>query len=53
MSTEPTKDCPMCNEPMRLIVRERSHTIPGTRQAVKEVVHEWVCPECDYFEEPE
>jgi hypothetical protein len=43
----------MCNEPMRLIEHERSHTIPGTRQVVKEVVREWVCPECDYFEEPE
>jgi hypothetical protein len=47
------KECPMCNEPMRLVVRERSDTIPGSRQAVKREVREWVCPECDYFEEAE
>ena len=41
----------MCNEPMRLVVRDRTETIPGTRQGVKQVVREWVCPECDYFEE--
>lgn len=41
----------MCNEPMRLVVRARSETIPGTGQAVKKEVREWVCPECDYFEE--
>jgi len=45
------KECPMCGELMRLLVRERSETIPGTSQAVKRQVKEWVCPECDYFEE--
>ena len=45
------KECPMCNEPMRLVVRERSATIPGTGQAVKREEREWVCPECDYFED--
>ena len=38
---------------MRLVTRERSDTIPGTRQTVKRDVREWVCPDCDYFEEPE
>ena len=41
----------MCGELMRLLIRERSENIPGTRQAVKREVKEWVCPECDYFEE--
>ena len=41
----------MCGELMRLHVRERAETIPGTRQSVKREVREWVCPECDYFEE--
>ena len=45
------KECPMCNEPMRLVVRERSETIPGTHQVVKREEREWVCPECDYFED--
>ncbi|MDQ3170186.1 MAG: hypothetical protein M3Q55_08625 [Acidobacteriota bacterium] len=43
----------MCGELMRLMTRERSDTIPGTRQTVKREVREWVCPECDYFEEAE
>lgn len=41
----------MCNETMRLVVRERSDTIPGTHQGVKGQLREWVCPECDYFED--
>lgn len=41
----------MCGELMRLLIRERTETIPGTRQTVKREVREWVCPECDYFEE--
>ncbi len=41
----------MCGELMRRVVRERADTIPGTRQTVKREVREWVCPECDYFEE--
>ena len=46
------KECPMCGELMRLVTRERADTIPGTRQTVKREAREWVCPECDYFEEP-
>ena len=41
----------MCGELMRLVIHERSESIPGTRQNVKREVREWVCPECDYFEE--
>jgi DNA-directed RNA polymerase subunit M/transcription elongation factor TFIIS len=39
----PGKDCPMCGELMRL--RE------SQMKTVKVV--EWVCPECDYFEDAE
>ena len=37
---------------MRLDVRETRERLPGTAAsgAVK-VVREWICPECDYFEE--
>ena len=41
----------MCGELMRLVTRERADAIPGTRQTVKREVREWICPECDYFEE--
>ena len=47
------KDCPMCGELMRLTVREREEYIPGTSQPARHVIREWVCPECDYFEEAE
>jgi len=41
----------MCGESMRLETHERLERIPGTAQATKQVVEEWICPECDYFEE--
>jgi acetone carboxylase gamma subunit len=47
------KDCPMCGETMRLSVREREEHVPGVSQPFRRVVREWICPECDYFEEAE
>jgi predicted RNA-binding Zn-ribbon protein involved in translation (DUF1610 family) len=47
------KECPMCGEFMRLVTRERVSRLPGTSQEVKATVKEWVCPECDYFEDEE
>jgi C4-type Zn-finger protein len=48
-----TKECPMCNEIMRVRMAERVDTIPGTQQTTKREYKEWVCPECDYFEDVE
>ena len=48
-----TKECPMCNELMRMRMAERVNTIPGTQQTVKREYREWMCPECDYFEDVE
>jgi hypothetical protein len=47
------KDCPMCGEPMRLRERETIERVPGTPQTQTARVREWVCPECDHFEEDE
>lgn len=47
------KECPMCGEFMRLVVREVVSQVPGTSQVVKSEAREWVCPECDYFEDAE
>jgi C4-type Zn-finger protein len=47
------KECPMCSEFMRLVTRETVTRVPGTSQEVKTTAREWVCPECDYFEEAE
>ena len=41
-------ECPLCGENMRLSVRDVQDAHGSTRQ-----VREWICPECDYFEEAE
>ena len=47
------KECPMCGEFMRLVTRQTVSRLPGTTQEVKTPVREWICPECDFFEEAE
>jgi hypothetical protein len=47
------KECPLCGESMRLSVREIRDVIPGSRETPARVTREWICPECDYFEEAE
>ena len=44
------KECPLCGEAMRLDVRE-VHDRPG--DVAVRLLREWICPECDYFEEAE
>jgi acetone carboxylase gamma subunit len=45
----------MCGETMRLTEREKAvtETLPGTPQTAGTPIREWVCPECDYFEDVE
>jgi hypothetical protein len=40
------RECPLCGESMRLSEREVQEKNGTMRQ-----VREWICPECDYFEE--
>jgi YgiT-type zinc finger domain-containing protein len=47
------KECPLCGTRMRLHAREQTNRVPGSREAKVSRVSEWVCPECDYFEEAE
>ena len=47
------KECPLCGESMRLQIRETADAIPGTGQTTTRTIREWVCPECDYWEEAE
>jgi rubredoxin len=44
-------ECPMCGEYMRLQPLEQVSRIPGTMQQSVRHILEWMCPECDYFEE--
>ena len=51
------RDCPMCGETMRLRTREVVDRVPGIdpgsggAQTKTRRFSEWVCAECDYFEE--
>jgi transposase len=45
------KECPMCGEFMRLVTRQNIEHVPGLPAPVTHVLREWVCPECDYFED--
>lgn len=36
---------------MRLVEREVADTLPGTTHTTRHVLREWICPECDYFED--
>lgn len=47
------KECPLCGETMRLQVREVTESLPGSGQMTSRELREWVCPECDYWEEAE
>ena len=47
------KECPMCGENMRLVAHQSAERIPGQGQSTVREVREWICPECDYFEEAE
>lgn len=47
------KECPLCGEMMELREREIIDRVPGTAQTRTSKFREWVCPECDYFEEAE
>jgi acetone carboxylase gamma subunit len=47
------KDCPLCGESMQLREGEATERVPGYTQTKTQSYREWVCPECDYFEEVE
>jgi hypothetical protein len=47
------KECPLCGETMRLDVKEIRDSMAGGGLTAVRVSREWVCLECDYFEEAE
>jgi len=36
---------------MRLVERQNVVQVPGNLNATTRTIHEWICPDCDYFEE--
>jgi rubredoxin len=47
------RECPLCGGIMRLKDTQTIVRVPGNPSATPKTVREWVCPECDYFEEAE
>jgi hypothetical protein len=47
------RECPLCGSTMRLKRSEALVQIPGNPKTTSRITAEWVCPECDYFEEAE
>jgi C4-type Zn-finger protein len=49
----PAKECPLCGGTMYLRQQEAVVRIPGNPNATTRTTREWVCSDCDYFEEAE
>jgi hypothetical protein len=47
------KECPLCGGTMRLKHTETAVQIPGNPRPTVRRHAEWICPDCDYFEEAE
>ena len=45
------KECPLCGAALRLKVTETVSQIPGNPKPTRRPHREWLCPECDNFEE--
>ena len=46
-----TKECPLCGGTMKLSVKESVVLVPGNPKPSASKTREWICPDCDYFEE--
>jgi rubredoxin len=49
--TDDTRECPMCGGTMQLKQATSAARIPGYTDTRPRKTFEWVCPDCDYFEE--
>ena len=52
-SVTPTRECPLCGSNMRLKTTETVVRVLGNPKNTTRPTTEWVCPDCDYFEEIE
>ena len=48
-----THECPLCGGTMWLKTTNTVARIPGNPRDTTHLSAEWVCPDCDYFEEAE
>jgi transposase len=47
-----SRECPLCGSTMRLKESQAVTQIPGNPAPTVRQHREWICPDCDYFEEP-
>jgi hypothetical protein len=47
------RECPMCGGTMRLKRVASTVQVRGNPQPTPQTTAEWVCPDCDYFEDAE
>jgi hypothetical protein len=45
------KECPLCGTPMVLTTRRLADRLPGSHESKIRETAEWVCPECDHYED--
>jgi len=48
-----TKECPLCGGTMHMRESESIVRVPGNPSATQRTAREWLCPDCDYYEEVE
>ena len=48
-----TRECPLCGGTMQLRTTTSVAHIPGNPRDTTHSSVEWICPDCDYFEEAE
>jgi rubredoxin len=46
-----TRECPLCGGTMTIKRAEAVVRVPGYSTTTTRIRSEWVCPDCDYFEE--
>ena len=49
----PARECPLCGGTMKLKKTETIVRVPGYTKGTTRSNTEWVCSDCDYFEEAE
>jgi uncharacterized protein with PIN domain len=47
------KECPLCGGSMQLKRRQSVTQVPGNPRPTVQQTAEWICPDCEYFEEAE
>jgi rubredoxin len=48
-----SRECPLCGGTMKMKQNTTVTHVPGYPNATTRITMEWVCPDCDYFEEAE